>query len=361
MNGLACCAGILVCCLFLSGCAHKIEKFYPEIVTTRSPVAVPLAKGGNKVNITYLGCGNLVLEKDGAAIMTDPFFSTQKVLALAGRIRTKPDLYAVWKGRLEPNVSPSSVQAMLVSHTHYDHVMDLPTMLHDHYFQNLEVVYGNRYLPEMLTNFRKDGPALDSLTRARVYDPTLGNDQEREWIRITPQIRFLAIKSDHAPHTKRKLFMSKPLKEGYFKKNLVWPSDKIGAFKWTVGDSYSFLVDFIQGDTLRVFVQTSASCYPNGLPPKAELDQKKVDIAIMCYASALNVGGYPNKWVEWMQPEKLVLVHWEDFFRESRTEHDQKLVRGTKPWKVRKRIDALGKKSDYFLMPVPGTRMEVTY
>jgi ribonuclease BN (tRNA processing enzyme) len=345
-----------------SGCTHKVSKFYPEIIPARNNVAVPLKVGGShKVGITYLGCGNLVLEQDGESIMTDPFFSNQKMLALLGKIRTKPELHRRWKSELESQVSKSSVRSILVSHTHYDHVMDLPTLLHDHYFQNLEVVYGNRYLPRMLTNFRKEGPRLDSLTRTVVYNPTQANDTEWKWVQVTPGIRFLPIRSDHAPHTKKTLYMSKPLNEGYFEKNLIWPTDKVGAFKWTVGDSYSFLVDFIQSDTLRVFIQTSASHHPNGMPPKAELDKKKVDMAIMCYASAPNVDDYPNKWIEWMTPKKLVLIHWEDFFRDARNDDDYKLVRGTKPWKVRKRIDALGKKRDYFIMPRPGTRMDVTF
>jgi len=345
----------------LLGCTHKVEKFYPEIVVGSSPVAVSLEPGpSEKVSITYLGCGSMVLEQNGVSIMTDPFFSNQKFLALAGKIRTKPELYRLWKGRLESNTSRSAVRALLVSHTHYDHVMDLPMMLHEHYFQNLEVVYGNRYLPKMLSNFRKE-TRLDSLTRKVVYDPTVRDDPDWEWITVTPQIRFMAIKSDHAPHTKKTLYMSGPLKEGYFEENLTWPTDKVSASKWTVGDSYSFLVDFMQKDTLRVFIQTSASHYPHGLPPKAELDKKSVDLALMCYASTPNVDNYPNKWIEWMQPKKLVLVHWEDFFREARADDDYKLVRGTKPSRVRERIDQLGKKRDYFIMPLPGTRMDVTY
>jgi hypothetical protein len=228
---------------------------------------------------------------------------------------------------------------MLVSHTHYDHVMDLPTLLHDHYFQNLEVIYGNRYLPKMLTNFQKEGPRMDSLTRSVVYDPAQSGDNEMKWIDVTPHIRFLAIRSDHAPHTRHKLFMSKPLKPGYFEKNLTWPGDKVGAFKWTVGDSYSFLVDFIQRDTLRVFIQTSASQHPAGLPPQAELKKKAVDLAIMCYASAPNVDDYPSKWIDWMQPKKLMLIHWEDFFREPRSELDVKLVRLNSTKKVRRRVE----------------------
>lgn len=348
--------------LVLSGCTHKVSKFYPEIVKGPQPVNVTLvSKGTQKVSITYLGCGNLVLEQNGESVMTDPFFSNHGILSLIGKIKTNDDLYRVWKSNLESNTSRSAVQAMLVSHTHYDHVMDLPTLLHDHYFQNLQVVYGNRYLPQMLTNFRKEGVRLDSLARSVVYDPTASADAEWKWTQVSPKIRFLAIKSDHAPHTKNKLYMSKPLKPGYFEKNLVWHNDKVGAFKWTVGQSYSFLIDFIQRDTLRVFVQTSASHHPNGLPPQAELTKKEVDIAIMCYASTPNVEDYPNRWIEWMNPKKLVLIHWEDFFKRPPTDDQFKLVRSTKPKKVRQRIDRLGKKPEYFVMPRPGTRMDVMF
>jgi hypothetical protein len=283
------------------------------------------------------------------------------VAVAACKIKTKEDLYREWKSNLEAGTSRSAVRAMLVSHTHYDHVMDLPTLLHDHYFQNLQVVYGNRYMPQMLTNFKKEGVRLDSLMRGFVFDPTISSDKEWKWIDVSPKVRFLAIKTDHAPHTKNTLYMSKPLTPGYFEKKLVWHNDKVGAFKWTVGQSYSFLIDFIQRDTLRVFVQTSASHHPNGLPPLAELKKKSVDIAFMCYASTPNVDDYPNKWIELMNPKKLVLIHWEDFFKQPPTDNEFRLVRSTKPRKVRERIDQLGKKVDYFVMPKPGTRMDVMF
>jgi hypothetical protein len=361
MNGARCVLTGIGLALLVTSCTHKIDKFYPEIVTRSQVVTVPLVpKGAQKVSVTYLGCGNLVLEHNGEAIMTDPFFSNQKLLALAGKIRTKEHLYREWKGNLDAATSRSAVQAMLVSHTHYDHVMDLPTMLHDHYFQNLKVVYGNRYMPLMLTHFRNEGVKFDSLVRSVVYDPRKP-DAEWKWIQVTPKMRFLAILSNHAPHTKSTLFMSKPLKPGYFDKKLVWHNDKVGAFKWTVGDTYSFLVDFIEKDTLRLFIQTSASNYPNGLPPEAELKKKGVDIAFMCYASAMNVPDYPNKMIEQMKPEKLVFVHWEDFFKQPPTDGKFRLVRGTKPHRVRDRIDKLGKKTDYFIMPKPGTRLDIMY
>jgi L-ascorbate metabolism protein UlaG (beta-lactamase superfamily) len=335
--------------LILTSCAHKVSKFYPEIIPQRMNVTVPLRKDGKEaVNLTYLGCGNMIIEKDGDALITDPFFSIQKFTKMPGKVKTNPELFELWKSRVQASASRASVKACLVSHTHYDHVMDLPVILQAHYFNKMETVYGNSYLPQMMTNFLKEGTRIETLSAG-------------EWISVTPHIRFLPIESSHAPHTKNKLYMSKPLDAGYFKEHLVWPNDKIKARKWSVGTTYSFLVDFMGQDTLRMFVQTSASQYPDGRPPKEELAKKKVDVAILCYASALNVTDYPKAIVSAVDPAKMIIVHWEDFFRESRTDDDVKLVRKTNPRKARKRFDELGKKKDFFVMPRPGTKIQITY
>ncbi len=350
--------------ILFSGCSHRVSKLYPEIIPKSFEATLVLnPQSTQALNILYLGCGNLVLEKEGDAIITDPFFSNQKVLKLVGSINTNPDRYSEWKETLESHLSPSSIKAGLVAHTHYDHVMDLPILLHEHFFPKMEAVYGNPYLPQMLQHFKNEGPKLVGLQEQQIYNPNEPNDSGYEWIKISPKIRFLAIESNHAPHVGHKLFMSKSLKEKHFQKHLVWPEDKVSAFKWTVGTTYSFLVDFISSDTLRVFIQTSASEPPNGLPPRAELQKKKVDLAILCYASAPNVKDYPGLILDYIKPKKTVLVHWEDFFRTPRSPEDVKLVRGTNPKKVKKRIEVLNLKSvkDHFVMPKPGTFIHVKY
>jgi L-ascorbate metabolism protein UlaG (beta-lactamase superfamily) len=339
-------AFFLLACVVFTSCSHKIESFYPEIVPKKTNVTLPIGKTGNHtVNLTYLGCGNMILEQDGQAIVTDPFFSNQKLTKLLGKIGTKQSLFDLWKSNLQAQAPKGSVRAGLVSHTHYDHVMDLPTLLQSHYFNNMHAVYGNSYLPQMMVNFTKEGVQV-------LECPT-------DWVQVTPGIRFLAIKSEHAPQTKRKLWANGPLDASYFKENLVWPHDRIKAKKWTTGTTYSFLVDFIQGDTIRFFIQTSASRYPAGRPPKAELDTKKVDVAVLCYASTTNVEGYPKSIVKELDPSKMVIVHWEDFFREPTTDDAVRLVRKTNPKKARKRFDELGKKKDFFVMPKPGTKIQV--
>lgn len=351
----------LIALASLTACTHSVSRFYPEIIPQKSEAVLPVRSDAkNEMNIVYLGSGNLVLERDGEAIITDPFFSNQKLLKLLGKVKSNPSLYNTWKTNFEYFLSPSVVQAGLVSHTHYDHVMDLPLLIESHYFKNMDIVYGNNYLPKIMQNFKEEGVRLTALTKEQVYDPTT-TDQQYEWISVTPSIRVLPILSDHAPHTKKKLYMDKPLEEQYFDEHLIYSNSKTKAFKWSTGETYSFLVDFMGSDTLRVFLQTSASQYPFGFPPSEELNKKGVDLAIVCYASAPNVDDYPNQLVEFIQPDKLMFVHWEDFFRTPKSFHDQRLVRSTNPKKVRKRIDRLGKPNDYFMMPLPGTRIKVKY
>ncbi|MFZ1808523.1 MAG: hypothetical protein WAU36_14925 [Cyclobacteriaceae bacterium] len=345
----------------LTACTHSVSKFYPEIVPKKSEAVLSVSPDAkNEMSIVYLGSGNLVLERNGEAIITDPFFSNQKLMKLLGKVKSNPSLYNTWKTNFEYFLSPSVVQAGLVSHTHYDHAMDLPLLLEDRYLTNMKVVYGNAYLPKIMQNFEKEGVRLASLTKEQVYDPR-SSDRAYEWISVAPSIRVLPILSNHAPHTKKKLHMDKPLEEEYFDEHLIYSNSKTKAFKWSTGETYSFLIDFLGSDTLRVFLQTSASQPPFGFPPAEELSKRGVDLALVCYASTPNVDDYPNKLIELIQPDKLMFVHWEDFFRTPKSFYDQRLVRSTNPKKVRRRIDRLGKPNDYFMMPMPGTRIKVKY
>ena len=346
----------------LGACTHAVTKFYPEIVPKNSDTELHTkANTEHELNLVYLGSGNMVLEQNGEAIITDPFFSNQKLLKLLGKIKSNPLLYNTWKTNYEYFLSPSVVQAGLVSHTHYDHAMDMPTLLENRYFTNLKTLHGNEYLPKIMQNFAEEGVRLAALSEDQVYDPTVSFDKSYQWISVTPRIRFLPILSNHAPHTKKKLFMDKPLNEEYFDERLIYSNSRTKAFKWSTGETFTFLVDFMDNDTLRVFIQTSASQHPYGFPPPEELKEKDIDLAILCYASSLNVKAYPNAIVDFIQPKKVMFVHWEDFFRTPNSFHDQRLVRSTNPKKVRARINKLGKPNDYFIMPKPGTRIKVKY
>ncbi|MEQ9412522.1 MAG: hypothetical protein RIF39_01755, partial [Cyclobacteriaceae bacterium] len=177
-------------------CTHSVSKFYPEIIPKKSEAVLSIhPETKSEVNVVYLGSGNMVLEREGEAIITDPFFSNQKLLKLLGKVKSNPSLYNTWKTNFEYFLSPSVVQTGLVSHTHYDHAMDLPLLLEDRYFTNLKVVYGNSYLPEIMQNFNEEGVRLAALKKEEVYDPNHA-DGDYKWISLSSGIRVLPILSN---------------------------------------------------------------------------------------------------------------------------------------------------------------------
>ena len=318
----------------------------------------------------------MIIEQNGEAFFTDPFFSTQPIKKMVGKVQTKKQYHERWHEHIEKTIGVKSVQTGLVSHSHYDHLMDLPVMLTDHDFPNLKTVYGNAFLPKMLTHFRNEGVALQPLTDDEVFNPCEENptDSKHHWIPLTASSKFLAIQSHHAPHALGKLFMSRPMKkkqEKYFQEKLTEPYAKIGNFKWTVGTSYAFLVDWFNGsDTLRLYIQTSASRPPNGLPPAEELKKKKVDLVILCYASTPNVRKYPEYLMDALKEKdypKIVMIHWEDFFTDQSTYGPAKLVRGTKPravikrWKKALKVEDNSSLTNYITMPRPGAMVTIRY
>lgn len=363
--------------LLLIACAHDISTLrVPGIVPDALQTEIQLPSQKDKsLQLLYLGCGHMIIEQNGEAFLTDPFFSVQPPGKMVGKVQTKKEYHERWQQHIKKTIGFESVQTGLVSHSHYDHLMDLPVMLTDHDFPNLKTVYGNAYLPKMLTNFQNEGVTLQPLLDDQVFNPCENpSDSKHQWMQLTTNSKFLPIQTHHAPHAAGKLFMSRPMKakqEKYFRDKLTEPYAAIGNFKWTVGTSYAFLVDWFNGpDTLRLYIQTSASCSPNGLPPAAELKKKKVDLVILCYASTPNVRKYPEYLMDALKKggyPKILMVHWEDFFTDQTAYGPAQLVRGTSPrtvvkrWKKALNVEDNASLTNYITLPRPGTMVTIKY
>jgi hypothetical protein len=292
-----------------------------------------------------------------------------------GKVQTKKESYGCWQQHIKNTIWFNNVQTGLVSHSHYDRLMDLPVMHAHHDFPNLKTVYGNAYLPKMLTHFQNEGVTLQPLQDEEVFSPCeASSDSNYQWLPLTTNSKFLPVQTHHAPHALGKLFMSRPMKarkENYFRKKLIEPYAAINNFKWTVGTSYAFLVDWFNGaDTVRLYIQTSASRSPNGLPPAAELKKKKVDLVILCYASTPNVRKYPQYLMDALKSDdfpKIIMVHWEGFFTEQTTYGSSRLVRATNPravvkrWKKTLNVKENSSLPKYITLPRPGTLVTIRY
>lgn len=95
--------------LLLSGCssAHAPNPKNP------GPPRTP-------VSLTYLGVAGWRLDSGSHTLLVDPFFT--RVRARDENAVLSPDLAAI--GRL----APSRAEVILVGHSHYDHLMDVPTI-----------------------------------------------------------------------------------------------------------------------------------------------------------------------------------------------------------------------------------------
>lgn len=89
-------------------------------VHLQMPVA-PVTPG--QVRVKFLGVATLLIEDGETAILTDGFFSRPGIAQMIlGQV--KPDMHAIDQGLKRAGIS--SLAAVIVNHSHYDHAMDAP-------------------------------------------------------------------------------------------------------------------------------------------------------------------------------------------------------------------------------------------
>lgn len=77
------------------------------------------------MKVMYLGTNTLVLNKGKSALLVDPHFSRPGVLKMISKLRSNPE--RVRQGLRQAGIS--SIDGVLLTHTHYDHAMDVPEVI----------------------------------------------------------------------------------------------------------------------------------------------------------------------------------------------------------------------------------------
>jgi hypothetical protein len=350
----------LIFAMIFCGCAQSLKPL-DKFVYPAFDIPLQLGHGNNEVRILYVTCGMMVIQKGDHAFFFDPYFSYQKTASILFSLKTRKRFYEDFQHRLEATIDKNAVTTGFVSHSHYDHLVDLPVLLHDNYFPNLKTIYGNEFVSPMMYHYRNMGTTISTIEEEQLYNPVKKNSVF-DWIKVSDSIEVLPIASMHAPHKFGVLAMRGKLREKYFKKEKFKdPYARSKGFKWDVGCAYSFLIRFTKpdGNYFKIFVQTSGSNAPYGLPP----DGEKADLALLCLASIQEVTNYPDYLVRALQPKKVMLIHWEDFFRYPRHVNDLKIVRGTNKNKAKERLEAIRQLpfSPEVMMPKPGTLIKVKF
>ncbi|MBL4796483.1 MAG: hypothetical protein JKY50_03620 [Oleispira sp.] len=264
------------------------------------------------LSIQYLGVGGHVFRFRGAAIMTAPSITNPSFWLLGPFMPISADTDLI--DRFLPDIS--DVESILVGHAHYDHLMDVPYVMQTKAPKSH--VYGSATMTHTIA------PAIENKRLHALNDSMAVLDKPGQWqYNNNRSIRFMAIKSTHAPH-----FMGINIMTGTYDEDLEelpWH-----AFGWKEGQTLSYLIDFLgpQEEILhRVYYQDAASQEPLGLLPKlVAKDKKRVDIAIITPASFSQVDNYPESIMQSSQARHYILGHWEDFFANQEQE-EQYFVR----------------------------------
>ena len=299
---------LLVCSLTaLAACSRgPIRPVHgSQLVTCDTPECLP----PHDVEITYLGVAGFAIRSGERVLLTAPHFtnpSEAKILPEERGPAIEPDTALI--RRLFPD-SAKDARAIIVGHGHYDHLLDVPFIARN--LATRAFIYGSRSVANMLMG----DSALNGRIASIVNDAVGSRDTIGKWIKTTdggfqimalrsshaPALRFLGYRHDYAPGIVDTPYASLPRR----------------GFDWKAGEVYAYLIDVLdaRGQTVfRIYYQDTATDFPLGTIPK-DLGGRRVDVAILCVASARNARPKaPDALVAALNPRYVIAGHWESFF-----------------------------------------------
>jgi hypothetical protein len=340
----------------LPGCGGSISGLPVESGGSPIPPGDPAYP--TAVQVKYLGAGSVLIKRGDDSLLTAPFFSNPSMLRVAfGEIRPLPE-------QIERFLGPTGgkdlagATAVLVGHAHYDHLMDVP------YIKKMYLPLAKIYGSETMKNTLAGDSALKAddvvSVEERAWSVSVPEQPEKpvEWWPKSPRrLRFMALKSEHAP-----VFAGLKFFEGHYREPL--PALPTSAWNWLEGQTLAYLIDFLGADgktvEFRIHYQDAASTAPLGFPPRFSEppDQRPVDLAIVCMPGFDQVEGYPEAIMKRLKPRAVVIIHWENFFALLPDDlHGLRIVPTVDADRFLARLKSALPEGASYKLPAPGTWM----
>ena len=269
------------------------------------------------VEVAFLGVDGFLLRRGADAVLTAPLFSHPKLGRLLANRPIRADAAAIDRGL--PASWAADVSAILVGHSHYDHLMDVPHIVNTK--APRATVYGSRTMKHLLAQV-VDPARLRALNADVDYRMCPGlaactgdnHGQPGRWIQLSGGetsgrgVRLRALCSRHSPQ-----FAGIRLWNGCADRDGPLPARPA---EWMLGDTFAYLIDFLEDGrpVYRVYYQDSSTDPTNGYVHAELLAEKPVDLAILCAGAFGQSRRNPSGILENLEPRHILMGHWEDFF-----------------------------------------------
>lgn len=298
----------------------------------------------SQVEVRFLGAAGFLIRNGEDAVLTGPLFSNPPLHQVVLPRAVRADTATIDRQMRAFLPDTHGIRAILVGHSHYDHLMDVPHVAR-HHVRGVPI-YGNETMRNLLAS------ESDLLPRLVALEPLAGTrDVAGRWIypkaegsvpahsRRDSTVRIMAIRSEHAPHALGHVKL--------YRRPQTTPRPNLpeNAWQWAEGSSHAFVVEFMEtaGDTLatraRIYYTDTSARTPFGVPPTLP---GRFDVALLCAGNYEQVAGgeHPRGLLEALRPRHAVIGHWEDFFH-PQTEPVRKipmLELGEFFWRVRQHV-----------------------
>ena len=252
----------------------------PDISRYRDRLDVPVAQPDSAVTVSWLGVSTLLVDDGATAFLTDGFFSRPSLLDVGLRTLTTS------VSRVEDCLKRAGIDrltAVMPVHTHYDHAMDSAVVA----ALTGSCVVGGESTANIARGY--------GLAEDRIVLASPGEEMNFGPFGVT------LIESHHCPPDRFPGVITRP----------VVPPVKASAYR--CGETWSILIHH-RPSARRLLIQGSAGFVPGAL------DGRHAEVV---YLGVGQLGVQPVRYIEqyWEQTvravgaRRVVLIHWDDFFR----------------------------------------------